>query len=276
MNTNDNFIMSKFEGQWEIDNLEKEIANSPDYDIFPFFQKYLSKNKKILESGCGMGRWVFYYNRLGYDITGLDWSQKTIDMIALYDKNIKVVQGDARNTYFKDDEFDIILSLGTVEHSIEGPQKALNDAFRILNKNGIIIITVPIFNNSRKIKYFFTDYLMKVKALYRGKYHEIKTFEENNIKDLYMNINFENNKYNFFEYRFPIKIFKSYIESAGFQILEIYPAFHEDGIYQYFGSIVGKWNFNLGIYEKNILGRILYKLFPKKFPHMICCVAKKV
>jgi SAM-dependent methyltransferase len=267
--------MELFDSQWIISFLESEIANCPDYDIFHIFQKYITKDKKVLESGCGLGRWVFYYHRLGYNIVGIDWSQKTVDMLKAYDSNVKIFQCDARRTNFKNEEFDIILSLGTVEHAIEGPENALNDSFRILKENGLLIITVPILSLSRRIQYFFKDYLIRIKALFRGKYKELNVLKNNNIPNLYMNIAFENNSYSFFEYRFPLNIFSSYIKAAGFQILEISPAFFEDGLYHDLGGLVGSWDFNKGRFEKNIFGRILYKLFPKLFPHMICCVAKK-
>jgi SAM-dependent methyltransferase len=230
---------------------------------------------KILESGCGMGRWVFYFHRLGFDITGLDWSQNTIDLIKSYDDTIKITKGDARKSDFKDGEFDLVLSLGTVEHTIEGPSSALNDAFRILKGNGILIITVPILNRARIIIYSIKNPVQRIKAYIRGKYIEYNKLKHSGIDKLYMNICYENNNYNIIEYRFPLKEFKSYIESSGFQVLDILSSFHHDGLFKDLGSLVGRLNYEKGIYPKNILGNILYRLFPKTFPHMICCVAKK-
>jgi SAM-dependent methyltransferase len=275
MNQNNNFVMEKYDSQWKISYLESEISNCPHYDIFPIIQKYITKDKKILDAGCGLGRWVFYLHRLGYNIVGIDWSKKTVDMLKAYDRNVKISQGDIRKTNFGDEEFDVILSLGAVENTIEGPEAALKDSFRILKEDGLLIITVTIFSLPRKILSFFKDNVKTIKALFRGKFQELKVLKSNSIRDLYINILFENNNYNFFNYKFPLNTFESYVKDSGFQILEVTTAFYEDGLYQDLGSLVGTWDYNKGIFEKNIFGRILYKLFPKLFPQMICCVAKK-
>ena len=275
MNLNKNYVMEKYDSQWKISFLESEIANCPHYDIFHIIQKYVTKDKKVLEAGCGLGRWVFYFHRLGYNIVGIDWSQKTVDMLKAYDSNVKIFQGDIRKTNFKNEEFDVILSLGAVENIIEGPVNALSDSFRILKEDGLLIITVTMLSLTRKILNLFKDRLIIIKALFKGKYKELNLLKSNNIPDLYMNILFENNSYNFFNYKFPLNTFISYIKSAGFQILETSIAFYEDGLYQDLGALVGNYDYNKGRIEKNIFGRILYKLFPKLFPHMICCVAKK-
>lgn len=150
MKTEANFAMDNFDSQWSSHDLEKSIENCPKADIFPIIEKYINQDMKILESGCGSGKWVFYYTRKGYDITGLDWSEKTVRSIKKYDDNIKIVQGDARNSTFPDEEFDLILSLGTIEHSIEGPDKALADAYRLLKHDGLLIVTVPIMTPIRQ------------------------------------------------------------------------------------------------------------------------------
>jgi predicted SAM-dependent methyltransferase len=49
---------------------------------------------------------------------------------------------------------------------IEGPENALNDSFRILKENGLLIITVPILSLSREILYLFKDYLIRIKAFH--------------------------------------------------------------------------------------------------------------
>jgi SAM-dependent methyltransferase len=272
---NNDFIKIKFESQWNISNLENEIRNCPSYDIYPLFIKYIKENMKILESGCGLGKWVFYFHRLGYNIIGLDWSQNTVDFIKSYDKNINIQKGDARSSDFKDKEFDLVLSLGTVEHAIEGPEKALHDAFRILKENGMLIITVPIMSRSRRVLNSLKNLIRSAKAIYVGQYAGLSKIKKSNLNGLFMNIYYENNRYNFFEYQFPISIFKSYIEKAGFHIVEIFPSFYSDGLYQDLGSLVGRWNYEKGVYEKNSVGKMIFKLFPKTFPHMICCVAKK-
>src|SRR3989339_803727 len=148
-----NHAKRAFESQWAISNLEKAIEGCTQDELFPVFEKYLKPGIRILESGCGLGKWVFHYHRRGFNITGLDWSKKTIEFIKSYDRNIKVFQRDARNSGFKTDEFDLVFSLGTIEHAIEGPERSLADACRVLSPKGILIVTVPILTPIRRVIY---------------------------------------------------------------------------------------------------------------------------
>lgn len=78
-------------------------------------EKYISKDAKILDLGCGAGRTTINLYRLGYkDIIGLDYSEKLIESANEYCNNnnldIKFVYGDATNlSMYKDKTFDFIL-----------------------------------------------------------------------------------------------------------------------------------------------------------------------
>jgi len=71
---------------------------------------------------------------------GLEYSKELIQ--ACDDKNIEIIQGDAQNMPFKDNTFDIVYATALIEH-LEQPIKMLQEIYRILKTNGIIIITTP-------------------------------------------------------------------------------------------------------------------------------------
>ncbi len=71
---------------------------------------------------------------------GLEYSRELINMNQ--DKNIKIIQGDAQNLPFKDNSFDIAIATALIEHLSE-PFKMLTETYRVLKKDGLVIITTP-------------------------------------------------------------------------------------------------------------------------------------
>ncbi|OGC08490.1 hypothetical protein A2230_08215 [candidate division WOR-1 bacterium RIFOXYA2_FULL_36_21] len=277
---NINPIKEKFDTQWASQDIEKHIKDCPSTEIFSIFEKYIKKGMKILESGCGSGKWVFYFHRKGYDITGLDWSQQTVDRIKTYDGNIKIIQGDARDTKINDEEYDMILSLGTVEHSVDGPELALKEAYRTLKNDGTLIITVPIVTPVRKLVYTIKKPFQLIKSFMLkrkngDKFNDLITLLKKQINGLQLMHGINDKGYYFFEYRIPLKTFDRYVRNAGFKVLEIFPAFKTDAVFHDITPFGGKWDYENGRAELSLLARILLKLFPNLFYHMIVCVCQK-
>lgn len=109
--------------------------------------KYLPKGK-VLDTGCENGKYVFYLERLGYEVYGIDYAEETIEI----NRKISQKSGLGEPSRFKvmdvcqldfpDNYFDGYLSLGTIQH-LSNPQAALREAYRVLRKGGTIFITVP-------------------------------------------------------------------------------------------------------------------------------------
>lgn len=87
----------------------------------------------------GFGEWFI---GKGYDYYGVDISKEVVRLAKKKFKektdvrNFKV--GDIRDLPFKDNFFDILISLGTIEHIRENAQ-AVEEAFRVLKPGGIFI-----------------------------------------------------------------------------------------------------------------------------------------
>lgn len=82
----------------------------------------------------------------GAEVFGLDVSQVTTSR-ALENFGQKcgdafLVQADIREIPFKDDSFDFVYSMGTIEH-IEEYEQALREVYRVLRRGGRAIIGVP-------------------------------------------------------------------------------------------------------------------------------------
>ena len=84
-----------------------------------------------------------FYKKGAY-IYGVDISKVIVDKANSNFKNIphQFKVGDIRKLPFDDNQFDIVFSLGTIEH-IKYSQKAIYENYRVLKRDGIIIVGVP-------------------------------------------------------------------------------------------------------------------------------------
>ena len=81
-----------------IDNLMKELA--------------LPSGAKLLDVACGRGRHAIYLNQLGYDVTGIDLSKKSIAYAqAFANESLRFYQHDMRMSL--GENFDSVLNLFT-------------------------------------------------------------------------------------------------------------------------------------------------------------------
>lgn len=71
---------------------------------------------------------------------GLEYSKELIDLNQ--NKSIKIIQGNAQILPFPDNSFDITIATAIIEH-LNQPMKMLKEAYRVLKKEGVIILTTP-------------------------------------------------------------------------------------------------------------------------------------
>ena len=98
------------------------------------------KNLKILDIGCGGGLISEPMSRLGAHVTGIDASDKNIQVAKLHAKknNININYINIVPENFKQlNKFDIILNLEVVEH-VENLDLYLSSCFGLLKQNGIM------------------------------------------------------------------------------------------------------------------------------------------
>lgn len=106
-------------------------------------RNYLKKGDPlILDIGCGTGRNLEQLKKFG-KIYGLDNSKEAIKFCKKRGlENIRL--GQAEKIPFKSGSFDLVTLLDVLEHTDEN--KTLNEVYRVLRKDGLLILTVPAFN----------------------------------------------------------------------------------------------------------------------------------
>lgn len=236
---------------WRGEVIEEHLRelglNATHQTILPTILRLLPKQGRILEAGCGLGRWLIHLWKLGYAIYGMDISAEALAAIRNYDKSIPLWQGDVERMPFTDECFDAIISLGVIEHFEAGPQKALEESYRLLKKPGLLLVTVPYQNLFRRLIYRPFISLSGKRAERRGRHPQ------------------------FAEYRFSKDEMVYYTKEAGFEVLLVQPDDFAPprslGLYADWGRFIGNRHKR---WELNALGRILLR-FLSLFPLWFYC-----
>lgn len=141
-------VKKQWDEVWRIDNIERNMAKLDYPEYWEIFDKYISKEDKLIEAGCGLGKWINYFSTRGYNITGIDYSTVAIEALKEYNSSFKVELGDITAIPFENESFNVYLSFGVLEHlqREEVLQKAIDEIYRILTLNGVAIITIPYLN----------------------------------------------------------------------------------------------------------------------------------
>ncbi|MGE8204252.1 methyltransferase domain-containing protein [Heyndrickxia sp. NPDC080065] len=123
---NAEFWHSNSKGMWD---------HGSRQDIIPFFKEHIPKGK-IVDLGCGDGYGSSLLNKTGYQVVGLDISEKMIDIAKKQEnEDLIFLQGNIMELPFKNEEFTGVLAINSLEWT-ENPLAALNEIFRVVQKDG--------------------------------------------------------------------------------------------------------------------------------------------
>ena len=119
---------------------------------------------KILDIGCGGGLLSEPMNRLGADVTGIDASDKNINVAKLHAKknnlNIKYFCTSPEKFHITS-KFDVILNMEIIEH-VHDVDYFIESCSKLLKKNGLMFVAT--LNKTLK-SYFFAiigaEYIMR-------------------------------------------------------------------------------------------------------------------
>ncbi len=266
---------------WQKNDIYNLLNSCEKDEILPFIKCYFPIGSSILESGSGLGRFVKYMQDRGWKMTGLEYSNESNTIVRSTWPELKIVQGDVACSPFKSESFDGIISLGVVEHWVDGPEKALTDMFRLLKKGGVAIITVPCLNSIRRFKRFLWWYDFRDFVLYLIRL----VFRKKPNYPLKLNRLQKKFKYDispaigpFYEYHMSTHSFEKEINRIGFEIIEHNPLDHIDGFYHDLNPFKIFIKFHRWEFHTTLIAMYINKIL-KKIPyfhcHMQVIIAKK-
>jgi SAM-dependent methyltransferase len=114
--------------------------------LYAYWRRYIlsryPRGSRILEIGCGLGYFAMTVPR-EFEYVGTDISlfplrvafQKTQDTLAF-------VQANVLHLALRSESFDLVVAFDVLEH-VPTPSGAISEIYRVLRKNGRLIMTVP-------------------------------------------------------------------------------------------------------------------------------------
>jgi SAM-dependent methyltransferase len=154
------------------------------------FTRWLPRQGRILEAGCGLGQYVLALRVRGYQIEGVEWGTETVKAVRALYPDLPIRVGDVTRLEVLDGYYSGYISLGVVEHRREGPEPFLQEAYRVLEPDGMAFISVPYFHPLRRLKARL--------GLYRGRPEGLA----------------------FYQYAFTDTEFSALLQAAGFEIID--------------------------------------------------------
>lgn len=132
---------------WE--NHTKDLPlNKPDHLFYRYvvnsspiglIHRYV-KSGKLLDAGCHVGRWVRYFQGAGFDYTGVDQSEKVINLARKYHPLVKFVLSFLWDMNFEN-EFDIVVTNAVLQHNtLEEKKRILPKIHKALKTNGVLFM----------------------------------------------------------------------------------------------------------------------------------------
>jgi len=118
-------------------------------------EKYnIKSGSKILDIGCGNGEITKSFRELGMEVYGIDISESSL--INIENSNFKKHDLSNHPYPYEDESFDYIFSKSVIEHMNE-PDILIDEAFRLLKKNGMFICMTPSWKHSYQ-EAFYIDH----------------------------------------------------------------------------------------------------------------------
>jgi len=264
--------------EWDAGDFDKLVASCESGVELPYILKYMPREGKIVEAGCGLGRYVAHLSGIGFDVEGIEINPRTVEQVKEIGPDLNIRQGDVSRMPYGDDSVSGIISLGVVEHFVEGPSIPLREMRRVLKPGHFAVISVPSQNILRKVKTFSGYNFCKERWKRIGILRRL--FRKSPISPLEKQTALPYTPFyahaRFFEYRLTKREFERELTQAGFRIVESVPVAQMDGIYHEYGKAFVSFR-NWRFYP-HLAGKIVDRLFsriPFFHNHMHLCVVQK-
>ncbi len=114
-------------------------------DRYSKFLRNVRDSGHILDAGCGTGRFVKYFMRKGYRVTGIDTSEAMLEIAARENPVIEFLKMDMRDLRFPANHFDGIWNSGCILHLNEsGVAKTFRESNRVLKRGGSFFVATRV------------------------------------------------------------------------------------------------------------------------------------
>ncbi len=182
------------------DSYAKQVQDRGPFMQRKKFVSMLPPGAKILDVGCGSGRDCKFFSQEGFKVTGIDRSEKLLEIARIAAPRAKFYSADIRHLSFEKNMFDGIWSCASIVHiSHNEMQQVFNSFYSILKPQGVLYIHAkkgegegyleePSIPGKQRFYSLFTTSLLK-------KYCETAGFSEIEVIDIGFTEAYANGKY---------------------------------------------------------------------------------
>ncbi|MBN2422336.1 class I SAM-dependent methyltransferase [Candidatus Woesearchaeota archaeon] len=163
------------------DDYAQNIEPYPNINELDKFSSMLSKNSAVLDVGCAAGRDSIILQKKGFKVTGIDLSEKLINLANAKTGKIKFIKIDMRKLSFSKNYFDGIWANASIIHlNYNDASLTVKKFFRVLKNKGILYISVKKGKGKTEV----------VEKLSLGKKRVFYFYEETQLKKLIQDAGF--------------------------------------------------------------------------------------
>jgi ubiquinone/menaquinone biosynthesis C-methylase UbiE len=128
------------------------------------FKNYLKEKDKVLDLGCGNGRWYQLIQKYNVDYVGVDSSEELIEIARESYPQVKFEIEEALYLPFSDNYFDKVYSVAVL-HNVPSEELRLDfleEAGRVLKPGGLLILTVWKINQLKQYLLLFKYTILRL------------------------------------------------------------------------------------------------------------------
>jgi ubiquinone/menaquinone biosynthesis C-methylase UbiE len=222
------------------------VRSTRSMDTIHAYLPFLPKDNVLLEAGSGLSAVVITLREMGYSVIGLDYAENALRVSRAHDPSLSLTVGDIHALPYAANSLGAYLSFGVLEHFEHGMNSALLEAFRVLRRGGILVLTIPYPNVVHRL------------VRWRRKVQGISALTDDS----------------FYESTYTRRMLESEVLKAGFETLLVQPTSHSFTLWGLGGPFRAAGYYKTsGLAERG--GSLLRKVLPWAFNYMTLIVARK-
>ena len=141
-------------------------------------ENYFKPNyETLLDVGCGRGEHLREFQKLGYQVQGVDSSREAKEL--LKDMEIEVVDIEKEPLPYGDSSVDVVFNKSLIEH-LNSAENFIREAYRVLKAGGRLITMTPDWESVYKT--FYEDYTHRTPFTKESLYNIHQIFGFNKVE----------------------------------------------------------------------------------------------